>query len=283
MFGLDHKIGRQHYGKAGYLIIYFAPNTWPYPPYFDVNSVPALDACTGWYKAGKLDVHGVAGKPYNNNQPDYDEDLTGLAANYTLFDALRPGAYMYELKQTTAPAANRPLDVAGVKANGSFMGFEYSAEFAKNYGHSSTANYTGSALKANLKRGLAGSMGNFMQATYRAQEAGVKAGTFHQAAKSEAGPGAPARPRGRPQVAVPSFPNRPHGRGLRPENNYHGKYRIYSRENGSADAMQSMTMAGQGNRHDLHAEQPRDGEQYPLRRFAETEHQRGQTNAGQDV
>ncbi|HNT97713.1 MAG TPA: hypothetical protein PKK31_05540, partial [Elusimicrobiales bacterium] len=49
VFGLDHKVGRQYYGEAGDLVIYYGPRTWPYTRLMTALT-PAIDAWTGWYK-----------------------------------------------------------------------------------------------------------------------------------------------------------------------------------------------------------------------------------------
>jgi len=68
-------------------------------------------------------------------------------------EPVKLGAYVYEQKTwQVAGAADLTLDVIGVKANGKFMGFDYSAELAKNYGRKAAGvNYTGTAFLANAK------------------------------------------------------------------------------------------------------------------------------------
>lgn len=163
VMGFDHKVGRQYYGNEGDLVVYYGPKGWPYMsrnlPVVTIadNAMPvsALDAYTGWYKTGKWDFHGVAGKLANDNlSPNTDTNLTGVVAKYALREEVNLGAYVYEQKMYSAVSANLTLDVVGVKANGKVAGFDYTAEFAKNYGRQAAAmNYTGSAFRANAKYG----------------------------------------------------------------------------------------------------------------------------------
>lgn len=159
VLGFDHKVGRQYYGNEGDLVVYYGPKNMPYA--YNVAtplSVTGLDAYTGWYKTGKLDIHGILAKVANVNvaaTPDADTDLVGVSAKYDLMDAVKVGAYVYEQKVYAIAAADKTTDVVGVKANGKFMGFDYYAEIAKNYGHKAAGvTYTGSALLANVKYDL---------------------------------------------------------------------------------------------------------------------------------
>lgn len=154
VLGIDHKLGRQYYGNAGDLVVYYGPNMYPYSAAMPVS---ALDAWTGWYKTGKWDMHAISGKVANTNNgvlADTDVNLNGFVASYDLKAELKIGAYIYERKSMQAAATtDLTLDVAGVKASGKFMGFDYYAEFAKNYGRNATpvVNYSGSAFLANAK------------------------------------------------------------------------------------------------------------------------------------
>ncbi|OGS13398.1 MAG: hypothetical protein A2285_09080 [Elusimicrobia bacterium RIFOXYA12_FULL_57_11] len=158
VLGFDHKIGRQYYGNEGDLIVYYGPRS-VHTVYATANnlSVTGLEGYTGWYKTGKLDMHAVMAK-FNNgvgNQPDLDTDLVGVSAKYDLMDEVKIGAYIYEAKDYKAGTSDFTKDVVGVKAMGKFMGFDYYAELAKNYGYKGAdVNYTGSAILANVKYDL---------------------------------------------------------------------------------------------------------------------------------
>lgn len=187
VLGIDHKLGRQYYGNEGDLIVYYGPNMYPY-----TNSLPvaALDAWTGWYKTGKWDMHAVYGKIANTcNAPlaDTDTNLSGFVAAYNLQDNLKLGAYVYEQKDMKAAAAtDLTRDVVGVKANGKFVGFDYYAELAKNYGRQAAGpvNYAGTAFLANAKYGydLMGKwtfMGEFAMGTGDDKTTDKKNKAFH--------------------------------------------------------------------------------------------------------
>jgi hypothetical protein len=159
VLGFDHKVGRQYYGNEGDLAVYYGPRSWPYATKGTTNNlgVSGIDAYTGWYKNGKLDIHGVAAKLTVPalSQPDDDQDLIGVAAKYDLMDELKIGAYVYERKTWQTAAADLTLDMVGVKAMGKFMGFDYNAELVKNYGRQAVGKtYTGTAFLANAKYDL---------------------------------------------------------------------------------------------------------------------------------
>jgi hypothetical protein len=155
VLGFDHRLGRQYYGNEGDLVVYYGPIMYPYTASLPVT---AIDAWTGWYKTGKWDLHAVSGKQANTTigATDSDINLNGFVANYDLITDLKIGGYVYEKKSMQAAAAtDLTLDVAGVKATGKFAGFDYYAEFAKNYGRQAAGpvNYAGYALIANAKYG----------------------------------------------------------------------------------------------------------------------------------
>ncbi len=162
VLGIDHKLGRQYYGNEGDLVVYYGPTGYPYIWGLPVS---ALDAWTGWYKTGKWDMHAVSGKVTNTYAAaplpgsDTDINLNGFVANYDLMTDLKLGAYVYEKKSWQASTVtDLTLDVTGVKATGKFMGFDYYAELAKNYGRAANTatdkNYTGTAFLANAKYGI---------------------------------------------------------------------------------------------------------------------------------
>ena len=155
VLGFDHKVGRQYYGNEGDLIVYYGPRNMPYA-FGGVSNglgVTGLDGYTGWYNTGKWSIHGLLGKVTNAAavQPDTDTNLSGVGAKYDLMEQVKLAAYVYEQKTNVAASADLTLDVVGVKANGNFKGFDYSAELAKNYGRKAVGvTYTGTGFKANL-------------------------------------------------------------------------------------------------------------------------------------
>lgn len=176
VLGFDHKLGRQYYGNEGDLIVYYGPQSWPFPTdnvaaFGNVLGVTGVDGYTGWYKYGKWDFHGVLAKETNTNAAaDTDTDLFGLVAKYDLRDDLKLGGYVYRMNHQSGLVAgpSSHLDTIGVKANGDFMGFDYAAEIAKNMGLynetletagyltgvEQTGDFSGMAFKANLKYGM---------------------------------------------------------------------------------------------------------------------------------
>jgi hypothetical protein len=156
VLGLDHKIGRQYYGNAGDLVVYYGPSIslWDTTAGIGSNQLGmiGLDAWTGWYKNDNLDLHAITAKVADGaSQPDVDTDLIGVSARYGLMEVLNPSAYIYEQKMTKAAGtADLTMDVIGVKADGKILGFTYKGELAKNYGRQGVGkNYTGTAFLAN--------------------------------------------------------------------------------------------------------------------------------------
>lgn len=159
VLGFDHKVGRQYYGNEGDLIIYYGPRSMPYmwdnTPSNVLDPV-GLDAYTGWYKTGKLDIHGILAKVTQGAaQPDTDTNLVGVSAKYDLMEPLNIAAYVFEKKTYVAASADLTQDVIGVKGTGKFLGFNYYGELAKNYGRQAVGkNYTGTGFLAGANYGL---------------------------------------------------------------------------------------------------------------------------------
>lgn len=158
VLGVDHKIGRQYYGDAGSIVLYYGPTPWPYANGIAGNGLgkSGLDGWTGWYKNDKLAVHAISAKQANSvAMPNTDTDLVGVAGRYDLMELLNVGAYFYEQKMYgNATTADNTLDIAGVKGDGKFspLNLSYYGEMAKNYGHKAAGvNYTGTAFIAGGK------------------------------------------------------------------------------------------------------------------------------------
>ncbi len=161
VLGFDHKVGRQYYGEAGDLVIYFGPTDFPYYDYsraFGDNGpampVTAIDAYTGWYTNGKWDVHGLVGKTYNDvDYPDRDVDVTGVVVNYAISKDWTLGGYYYDSKWTVGES-DHSTSVMGVKAKGNLGGLMVNGELAKNGGTSFGDKNTGQAIKLNAAYGF---------------------------------------------------------------------------------------------------------------------------------
>ncbi|MEF3279462.1 MAG: alginate export family protein [Elusimicrobiota bacterium] len=161
VFGIDHKFGRQYYGNEGDLVIYYGPKGWPYQfnlsvPGANNLGVTGVDGWTGYYKNGKLDLTAALFKLSNSNTgvEDLDSDIAGLDAKYALNDNVTLGAYIYEKKDYNDTSRDDLTDVVGLKAFGKYSGFDYYAEYAKNYGKVGTDKLEGSAYLARLGYGM---------------------------------------------------------------------------------------------------------------------------------
>ena len=161
VFGLDHRLGRQHYGTPGDLVIYYGPAGWY------VEGLGAGSALDGWssvYKKDKLTIGAVSAKVFEaagSNAAMNDVDLYGVTANYDLYEYMNPGFYYYQKDdRLVANTLQKKLTVMGVTAKGKFMGFNYGFEYAMNGGsdHNLTAtsdmNYKGTLLALNADYAL---------------------------------------------------------------------------------------------------------------------------------
>ncbi|MBI4656388.1 MAG: alginate export family protein [Elusimicrobia bacterium] len=144
LMGFDHKLGRQLYGNPGDLLVYYGPLTWPYNIGLGLTATPALDGYSGYWKHEKWDIQGVLGKNTESCTilpcvgPDTDQDIFGLIAKYDLKEDIKLAGFVYRRNTQVGATPNDHLDVVGVKANGNFKGFDYSAEVAKNMGRNNT-------------------------------------------------------------------------------------------------------------------------------------------------
>ncbi|NLI10803.1 MAG: porin [Elusimicrobia bacterium] len=165
VFGMDHKLGRQYYGKAGDLVIYYGPKMWPYPVSMPVS---AIDGWTGWYKTGNWDIHAIMANEYNDTTlaKSYDQDsrLSGINAS-TKIDRFNLNAYYYQKNDkeyssnylSLAPSDIKSyLGLFGVRANwesmflkGLNLGLEYDMNTGKDKTTTAEADYKGYAYKVN--------------------------------------------------------------------------------------------------------------------------------------
>jgi hypothetical protein len=90
-----------------------------------------------------------------------DVDLYGITGHYDLTEVVKPSLYVYEAKsRATGSFKLNNLIVAGLKANGKYMGFNYSGEYAMNAGNNTSVaantnnKYKGSAIKLNADYGF---------------------------------------------------------------------------------------------------------------------------------
>jgi hypothetical protein len=159
---VNHKIGRQYYGKPGDIVIYYGPG-------FGANngvanfSVSAIDGWYGEWMKNKWTVTGLAGKvnELSTTNPQ-DINLYGVTGKYAHSDEIMASAYVYQQdsrNDLVAPAyQHNTLDVAGAKVEGKFEGIGYGVEYAMNFGKdkqlATPADYVGTALKVNLDYAL---------------------------------------------------------------------------------------------------------------------------------
>lgn len=152
VFGMDHKLGRQYYGKAGDLVIYYGPKMWPYD---NGLTVDAIDAWTGWYKTGNWNIHAIMGTQSNSTaNPNTDARLSGVNAS-TKIDRFDLNAYYYNENDKTAGASNY-LGVLGFRANwecmflkGLNLGLEYDMNMGKDTNVALDNEHKGYAYKVN--------------------------------------------------------------------------------------------------------------------------------------
>lgn len=141
----DTTIGRQFYGEAGDLIVYYGPRD----NYGYVTN--ALDAFRFDWKGEHMTVTGIAGRTEDGTAGQVGNaatstDLRGLIVSCNQHETVKPTAYIYNMRQhasggagvTMPPAAatgkNSNLYVAGIKAKIAAGGFSAHAEIAKNFG-----------------------------------------------------------------------------------------------------------------------------------------------------
>lgn len=168
VMGMDHKVGRQYYGKPGDLVIYYGPQMWPYG--FHIGAVSAIDSWVGSYKYTDWTFTGLLGKEANSNM-GMGKNLSGLDINGKVDRFNLNAYYYYKVDNSVTPLADK-LALFGFRANwdcqfvkGLNLGFEYD----KNAGKDSNSNkYKGYAFKANAgySLNLAGNLGFNGEYTY---------------------------------------------------------------------------------------------------------------------
>jgi hypothetical protein len=156
VIGIDHKIGRQYYGNAGDMVIYFGPNTMPYTSKF-APRIAAIDGWTGWYKNGNWDVNAIIAKETQVIAiPSRDTNLSGVNVKTSVKD-VNLNAYIYSQNNKSTGLSDY-LDVAGIRANYAIpqvKSLNVAAEYDMNMGKNDTvagagAKHNGYAYKANV-------------------------------------------------------------------------------------------------------------------------------------
>ncbi|HAN04946.1 MAG TPA: hypothetical protein DCQ25_06835 [Elusimicrobia bacterium] len=116
VLGLDHKLGRQFYGEAGDMVVYYGPQMWPYT---SPMAVTAIDGWTGWHKLTGLgrdwDMHAIIAKEVRGNG-NTDINLSGFNAKTSVADVNLNG-YVYQKNDNNTSAGNNDyLTLVGIRA-----------------------------------------------------------------------------------------------------------------------------------------------------------------------
>ena len=161
LLGLSHKFGRMFYGTPGDMVIYYGPDAW----YVSDMGYTALEGWTGDWKNDKLTITALIAKESDTKNSKTDTDIYGVTANYSVNEYFNPAAYVYQWASSDTglifgTVGMDRLNVMGVKANGKFMGLEYTGEYAMNSGdyiNSVTLtkfDYKGHAVRINAAYGF---------------------------------------------------------------------------------------------------------------------------------
>jgi hypothetical protein len=157
VIGMDHKVGRQYYGNAGDMVIYYGPKM---QPYISQMPVTAIDGWTGWYKNGNWDVNAIVAKEKQaaTTPPTSgldDTNISGVNVN-TKISRWNLNAYAYQ-KSDKASTKIDQLNLVGVKGNWECMfvknlniGVEYDQDMGFSTNTLNNHRYEGYAFKANV-------------------------------------------------------------------------------------------------------------------------------------
>lgn len=157
VLGINHKVGKQFYGKPGDIVIYYGPSYQNLDTAIANFTVSSLDGWYGEWAKNKWTVTGLAAKVTENSLvAATDKNLYGVTGSYALSDIVKPAVYFYESNDGANVTLHNTLDVVGVKADGKYQGVGYGVEYAMNFGKNkvTTKSYKGSALKANANYSL---------------------------------------------------------------------------------------------------------------------------------
>jgi hypothetical protein len=155
VIGMDHKVGRQYYGNAGDMVIYYGPKM---QPYISKMPVTAIDGWTGWYKNGNWDVNAIVAKEKQGATTTTrgldDTNISGVNVK-TKISRWNLNAYAYQ-KSDKASTKIDQLNLVGVKGNWECMfvkNLNIGVEYDQDMGFSTTTvnhKYEGYAFKANV-------------------------------------------------------------------------------------------------------------------------------------
>jgi hypothetical protein len=161
VLGLDHKFGRQYYGEAGDMIIYYGPAMWPFPSAisFGANSV-AIDGWTSGYKYGNWDFGAIiANENQGNANGQQNINVYGFTAMTKIADVDLKGYVYQKMDKDTVVGDYDFTDVLGVKAKYAVpqvTGLNLGLEYAMNMGKETSADvdHKGMAYKFNADYGM---------------------------------------------------------------------------------------------------------------------------------
>lgn len=140
VFGLDHMLGRQYYGNAGDLLVYYGPSRSP-----SIRTLPVtgVDALTAWGKWGDGDhMHGnvIIGKLTNTGYAaptaETDTDLRGVELTCTKMEKAKLELRVLNTVTRTAGAGDDSLLFVSPRVSGKVEGIGYSAQYVMNSGES---------------------------------------------------------------------------------------------------------------------------------------------------
>lgn len=159
VIGIDHKLGRQFYGEAGDMVIYYGPRMWPYT---SPMSLTAIDGWTGWYKTNGLgldwDFNAIIAKQKQATAPNAGKDdinVSGLNVKTSVKD-VNLNAYVYQKNDNnTNLGQNDYLTLLGIRANYAIPQVKnllVAAEYDMNMGQETKTDmkHQGYAYKANV-------------------------------------------------------------------------------------------------------------------------------------
>jgi hypothetical protein len=162
VLGLDHKLGRQYYGEAGDMVVYYGPAMWPYTSKITLLN-PAIDGWTSTYKYGNWDFGAIIAKQLQSatvgQEGKQDINLSGFNAMTTVADVNLKG-YVYQKVDNNTSAGNADyLDVLGLKAKYAIpmvKNLNVAGEYAMNMGKMTNGGlkHKGFAYKANADYGM---------------------------------------------------------------------------------------------------------------------------------
>ncbi len=136
VFGhVDMTAGRQFYGAAGDLVIYYGPyNTYGL-------GVTAIDMFRADWNGEHMSVTAIAGKTTDgpvttveNTTLIVAQDLRGMVVSHNTHEMVKPSLYVYNRVTRNIGGLNTNLWVAGLKAKIATGGLTASADLAQNFG-----------------------------------------------------------------------------------------------------------------------------------------------------